>query len=248
MRSQHRWADAVITVTPGLVSYIKRQTKQTSIYLVPNGADPTTFKPDSNEEIKIIGSFVLFYGAFARWQGIESMIKAISLPQWPKAVKMVFAGDGVMKNAVELASQNDSAIIYIGRIPYNSMPALISKSLGVLIPKNNITNLKETGATPLKLFESLACGVPVIVSDIPGQADFIRKYKCGLIIPPDDPVAIADAVRFLYDNEKIRVSMGQLGRDIIIKEHSWDKRAERTDNILNQLYERKHRHELDRWE
>ena len=47
---------------------------------------------------------------------------------------------------------------------------------------------------PLKLFETLACGIPAIVSELPGQADLIREGRCGLVIPCNDPTALARAV------------------------------------------------------
>ncbi|MCX7993311.1 MAG: glycosyltransferase, partial [Fimbriimonadales bacterium] len=56
-----------------------------------------------------------------------------------------------------------------------------------------------------------------------------------IVIPPDDPAALANAVRRLYQNPALRAEMGARGRELIVREHSWDARAEATHRLLIQL-------------
>lgn len=67
-----------------------------------------------------------------------------------------------------------------------------------LSSQNNLGDRFSTGLSPLKMYETLACGVPIIVSDFPGQADLIRNGNCGLVIPPENEVSLAKAVSYLF--------------------------------------------------
>ncbi|MFN6991322.1 MAG: glycosyltransferase [Fervidobacterium sp.] len=91
------------------------------------------------------------------------------------------------------------------------------------------------GLSPLKLYESLACGIPVIVTDFPEISDIVRNGECGIVVKYNSPEEIAKAVRFLFENPGIRDLMGKKARKIAAEEHSWDKRAEQVDLILKHL-------------
>jgi glycosyltransferase involved in cell wall biosynthesis len=81
----------------------------------------------------------------------------------------------------------------------------------------------------------MACGVPVVVADFRGQAELVRQTECGLVVPPDDPAALARAVAYLYERGEETREMGRRGRHAIETEHSWDHRAAATAAALRQL-------------
>lgn len=236
MRIQLKWADAIIVVTPQLKNWVLNEVGCNKlVFVIPNGANIELFNPNTISNYKISKPYVVFFGALAAWQGINILLKAVNLPEWPEDLKLVIMGDGVERAKVENAAKQNPKIIYLGRIPYKDVPGVIANSLAGLSPKNNKGNRSNTGLYPLKLFETLACGVPIIVTDFPGQADLIRKYNCGLVIPPEDSKALVKTINYLYNNPKIKKEMGKCGYEAIKKEHSWDKRAEETDKILRQL-------------
>ena len=88
----------------------------------------------------------------------------------------------------------------------------------------------------LKLFESMAAGVPVVVTDYPGMRDVIRQVRAVLVIPPQDPPALAAAVAKIvrWDN-----APGIRGRQWVLSGHSWDARAPETDRELRRVVARK---------
>ena len=85
------------------------------------------------------------------------------------------------------------------------------------------------------MLETLACGVPIILTDFPGIAEIIKKVGCGIVIPPEDPRSLAQAVRYLYEHPEERARMGRIGRELVVEEHSWDSRAVLTDAVLKNL-------------
>jgi glycosyltransferase involved in cell wall biosynthesis len=81
----------------------------------------------------------------------------------------------------------------------------------------------------------LACGVPAIVTDFPGQANLIRNGNCGLVIPHDNAEELARAIKKLADDPASAKAMGQRAHSLIAEGHSWDVRASQTYDILKKI-------------
>lgn len=238
MRLQLNMADAVITVTSQLADWVQKEAGHKRVYIVPNGANTELFQPHAKIEPALPVAnypYVIFFGALAPWQGIETILKAVLHPAWPEPVRLVVVGDGAERDRVEELASQTERLVYLGPQPYTRMPGLIANSIGGLTPQNNLGQRASTGLFPLKLFETMACGVPVVVTDFPGMADLVKECGCGIVIPPQNPQALAEAVRYLYEHPEIRVKMGGRGRDCVKREHSWDVRAAETDYLLRQL-------------
>jgi glycosyltransferase involved in cell wall biosynthesis len=93
----------------------------------------------------------------------------------------------------------------------------------------------SSGVAPLKLFEAIACGTPVIASHLPYQAELVRETRAGLLFPPGDASALARAVAEIHANfERFRAS-SQSAVQIIHFEHSWQRRAEQTNAFLQDV-------------
>lgn len=235
IRTQFKWADILITVTPELKERLYKETGKSAIYFVPNAANTDIFTPNAMNNYKIHKPYVVFFGALAAWQGIDTLLAAVNLPEWPEDLKLVIMGDGIERVKVEKAVNQNPKIVYLYRIPYKNVPGVIANSVVGLSPKNNKGGCLNSGQSPLKVYEILACGVPAIVTNFAGQADLIRKYNCGVVISPENPKELTEAIKYLYNNPKQRSKMGKSGYEAIIKEHSWDKRAAEIDKILLQI-------------
>lgn len=235
IRIQLKWADIVVVVTPQLGEWVQKGTGQKSIRVIPNGANAELFQPQAQLKYELPKPYVVFFGALAKWQGIDTLIKAVHSPQWPSEVRLVIVGDGAERVVVQQAASADSRIIYLGPVPYQDVAGIVANSLAGLSPQNNEGGRSVTGLFPLKLFETMACGVPVIVTDFPGQADLVRAHNCGVVVPPDNPDALAEAVMLLYNSPSLRSDMGLRGRKAVEEEHSWDCRAAETDAVLQRL-------------
>jgi len=236
VRHQYRISDALITVTPDLGVWLRQEAGEKIIHIIPNGANTDLFKPDAVSDTKLPKPYVLFFGALAPWQGIDTMLEAVDLSSWPKEVSLVIVGEGAAKNQVRSISKQNRKIVYLGKVSYKTMPGIISGAMVCLSTQSNTMGRSETGLFPLKLFESLACGVPVVVTNFPGQSDLVRKYKCGLVITHDNPEVLAEAVSSISQNPKESKLMGSRGSKAVNLEHSWDKRAADTDKVIRNLF------------
>lgn len=235
IRIQLKWASAVVVVTPQLKEWVQAETGRQSIFVIPNATNTELFHPEARLKYTLPKPYVVFVGALAKWQGVRDLLKAVNSAKWPSDVSLVVVGDGAERMVVQQAAEADARVIYLGCVPYRDVPGIVANSLAGLSPQNNEGGRSMTGLLPLKLFESMACGVPVVVTDFPGQADLIRAYNCGVVIPSGDPDALAEAVSFIYSNPPIREDMGRRGREAVVREHSWDQRARATEKVLLEL-------------
>lgn len=231
-------AKTIITVTHLLKKQIIEATNHKYIYTIPNGANSKKFVPKRDNIAPIVQPYVMFFGAMAPWQGIDTILDAVSDLNWPENVKLVFAGDGTERWKVERAATKNNRIKYIGNVKYEDMANYISHSLAGLSIQNNAGGRSETGLYPLKVFETMSCGVPIIVSDWPGQSDIVRENNCGIVIPYDQPSILAKAVAMLYANPEIAAEYGANGREAIKREHSWENRSRQTYNVIKDTIKR----------
>jgi glycosyltransferase involved in cell wall biosynthesis len=237
-RWQLRHAAAVITVTDGLRRWVQEQAGAERVSVVPNGADPDRFTPDTVAPPVVAGRYVTFFGALAPWQGIGTLLAASARPEWPEGVAVVIAGDGAQRAAVEAAARRDPGrVVYLGTLDYDVVPVLVARSLAALIPKEYAA--AEVGLSPLKLYEAMASGVPVVVSDLPELGETVRNEQCGLVFDVGDAAGLASAVRALADDPSSASLMGARGRKAVLERHSWSRRAADTAAVLADVLARR---------
>ncbi|NTU70906.1 MAG: glycosyltransferase [Coriobacteriia bacterium] len=226
-RAQYRDATLVFCGTEPQRIWLEHETHHERICISPNGANVSLFRPDATPRPGLPDRFVLFFGQFAPWQGLEFLAEAKRHPAWPAGVDLVFVGDGERRPVVEQAvtDATDGSVHYLGRLPYEELPGVISQCLASTSVQYT-PDRGETGFSALKLYESMSCGVPVIGTDYPGVGNVIRRYGAGIVVPPGDAGAIARAVAQLAaDTEAVR-AFGAAGRTAIENEGSWGARAE----------------------
>jgi glycosyltransferase involved in cell wall biosynthesis len=90
------------------------------------------------------------------------------------------------------------------------------------LPEPNNVN-----AGPTKLFEYMACGLPVVASNFPMWREVIEDNDCGLCVDPNDPMAIARALEYLADHPERREEMGRNGRQAVERQYNWQVEADR---------------------
>lgn len=113
----------------------------------------------------------------------------------------------------------------------NVVDALASASVGLVTIK---PVYHEMAALPIKLFEYMAAEVPIISSDFPIWRKIIEDAECGIMVDPEKPKEIAEAIRWIFDHPSEARAMGKRGRKAIESKYNWHSEAE----LLYRLYER----------
>lgn len=238
METQLRWAAAVVGVTDGLSAMCRAMTDaDKTIVTIPNGANTDQFCPaaadvDNDHTAALPDRFMVFFGTMAPWQGIRNVLTAIDDAAWPSGVHAVFAGDGVERPAVEAAAQRLNYVHYLGRVPYDVLPTITARALGSFVCTENLEGRGATGLAPLKLFESLASGVPVIATEMPFQAEIVTNGACGYVVPAGNAANLAHTVAQLAADPAAAETMGKNARAVAVRDHSWAARARDTHDVL----------------
>ena len=122
------------------------------------------------------------------------------------------------------------SFIFTGVVHYDRVPLYINASDLCVAPFIVARNAK-IGLSPLKLYEYMACGKPVVAAAIGGVTDLLEASKGGIPVPPEDPDALARAVLKLLLDEDLRQCTGCRGSQYVMKNHSWCRVEKRVEEI-----------------
>lgn len=229
-RTQYRIAAHLVAVTEGLAQWARTFSGHDRVSVVSNGANTELFTP-GGPRADIAGRYVIFVGGLVAWHGVGTMLAALREPAWPADVKLVIVGDGIEREKVE-AEKADPRLLWLGRQPYDAVPALLRGALAALCVIEDQDGRSASGVAPLKLFEAMASGVPVIASELPFQAEIVRQAGAGLVVPPANPAGLAAAVRTLGEAPDKAGALGKNGAIYVAREASWQQRGSEIDRIL----------------
>ena len=88
---------------------------------------------------------------------------------------------------------------------------------------------------PIKMFEYMAAGIPVIASNFPIWMEIIEKHMCGICVDPSNPQAIAEAVQYLMLHPEEAQSMGENGRKASLECYNWQIEAQKLTEFYRML-------------
>jgi glycosyltransferase involved in cell wall biosynthesis len=218
-----RFADEVVAVTPGLRDWAGALRRDGRCLLLPNAADVDAFHPGLPRPSDVPDCYVLYFGALAAWQGVELVLAAATCSSWGSAV-LVIIGDGDLGPRVaQVARERPDRVVWLGARRAEEMPPYVANAEATLALKEYHDDV--AGQSPLKLYESMAAGVPVIASATQGLREPVEQSACGLVLEGLSPPVVADAVQQLLDSPEKRDAMGRNGRAAAVAQHTWHHRA-----------------------
>jgi glycosyltransferase involved in cell wall biosynthesis len=229
-RSQYRYSEHLFCVTDGLALWARDFAGHDRVSIVPNGANTRVFRPDGPKH-EAACPYLLFVGGLVRWHGIATMIEATRDPHWPKGTELWLVGDGIERKQVE-AALGTAPIRWIPSVPYEQVPDYLRGAIGAICMIEDPQGRSAHGVAPLKLFEAMASGAPVIASDLPFQADIVRDVDCGIVVAPGDKTGLAKAAAMLAGDDAMRCGLGTRGADYVRSTASWQERARAIHDVV----------------
>ena len=238
-------ANACIGLAPGICRGIaKRSSKNKRIEFIPNGCDLDLFKPGNRAQLLLEGicpndTVAVFTGAHGIGNGLDSVLDAaVELKRLGRDdIKLVFIGDGRKKSALMKRAQKENlhnCKFYspVSKIKLNQIISNVDIGLMILA---NIPAFYY-GTSPNKFFDYISSGLPVL-NNYPGWlADMIKEYQCGIAVPADDPVALAQGLIHLADSPELRTVYGKNARDLAEKSFSRQDLADKFVNFLEEIH------------
>lgn len=175
------------------------------------------------QDAQIIGTV----SSLVSYEGLDDLITAFALlaPGRPR-LRLLIVGSGV-----SLPSLQDQArrtgfgdrIIFTGLVP-RDRASTYHQALDVfVVPRKNLDVTRSV--TPLKPVEALASARPVVASELPALAEIVYDGRTGLLVPPEDPAALADALTTLLDDPYLSRVMGTSGRKHVLGTRTWEANA-----------------------
>ena len=223
----------VSTVTHGFIEHFhSRGIPREQITFLPNGADTYFLRsqPLCQELLdrwKLHGKKVFLYvGTHAFYHGLDTLIDAATLLQEKSDITFVMIGNGPERERLRkiVADRNLTNVIF-GRSPYEEMDRLYSIAYASIATLRNIDVARSMRLS--KVFPSLSCNVPVIYAGLGEAAEVISTNRCGVVVAPEHPALLAEAVVQLASDPALRDEMGRAGRLLVEREYSWPSIVER---------------------
>ena len=225
-------ADKAIGLSPGICDGIRRRSqKNKPIVMIPNGCDLQIFTPANKGKLNLAGisesdKVAIFTGAHGIANGLDAVLDAASvlLKRGRNDIKIAFIGSGNQKNRLQERAKNENLTncLFYAPVPKIELNRIVaSADIGLMILKN--VPAFYYGTSPNKFFDYIASGLPVL-NNYPGfLADHITKAKCGLVVPPEDSEAFADALIRLADSPEMRKEYGINARKLAEQSFSRNK-------------------------
>jgi len=223
----YRSADACIGLSPGIVEGIRaRADGRLPVAMIPNGCDLGVFHPSRRAKLTLPGvgpdDFVAgFTGAHGVANGLDALLEVAQelKRRGDTRVKLVFIGDGREKErlAARAAELGLTNCLFFPPVPKTELGAITaSLDCGLMVLKDVPAFYR--GTSPNKFFDYVAAGIPVL-NNYPGWlAGLITEHRCGVVVPPGDPVAFADALQSLAADPAARRTLGAAARSLAEKE------------------------------
>lgn len=241
----YRTADGCIGLSPGIVEGIRRRSQPDKpVAMIPNGCDLELFRPGRREELVLEGiapgDFVAaFTGAHGIANGLDAVLDAANELQrrGRDDIKLVFIGDGREKDRLQQRARTENLgnCRFFGPMKKQVLATVTGRvDCGLMILAN--VPAFYYGTSPNKFFDYLAAGIPIL-NNYPGWlADMITEHRCGLVVAPESPVALADGLSRLADLPRPdRLSMGERSRKLGESEFARDKLAGEMVKFLVEL-------------
>ena len=216
-------ATATVAVSDPVRDWVRERTGSESVRTVPNGVSITRIVPRPED---IGDPVVTFVGTLKPWHGVADLLAAAALAKRPWKLRII--GDGPERAALEeQAAGLGIEVDFRGAVAPADMPGQLAGSAIGVAPYPDLGGEQQQYFSPLKVYEYLAAGLPVVASAV-GQLPQILG-ELGTLVPPSDPAALAAAIDTLAADPVLRGKLGWRGRMQAEEKHSW---AGAVDRIL----------------
>jgi glycosyltransferase involved in cell wall biosynthesis len=231
-------ATYIIAVSHEIKTYISQYvTNQDKIKVIPNGVNSQRFSNNSFEKNLYPSSpfTVGFIGSLKPWHGLPILIEAFAHfhHQYPKS-RLLIVGDGTERDRLirDINQRNlESAVHLTGAVSPETIPDWLNQMDVAVAP---YPPLKEFYFSPLKVYEYMASGLPVIASKIGQLTEIIDNGINGILIPAGDILELATALEKLYHSPSLRQRLGHAAHEYILEHHTCEKVVEKILCLVHQ--------------
>jgi glycosyltransferase involved in cell wall biosynthesis len=209
---------------------------------LPNGVDTERFSPvDAGNDMRHAygipadATLLLFVAALDRahhFKGLDRLLQAMQM--LPPSIRLLVIGDGDLRPVYQqqaVALGIAERVLFVGAIDHHATPPFFRAADVTVLPSS------PPESFGLVLIESLACGTPVIASNIPGVRTVVDDDSDGFLVEAGNIEALADAIRHMVRDETVRQEMGRRGRAKVEARYDWTQIGVRLETIYQHVLE-----------
>lgn len=207
--------DGVVAATPHI--------RDKFLAINPNSVDVSNFPVLGELESTLPwnqkANEICYIGSIAMIRGIKELVRAMELTETPARLNLV---GSFAEPAVETevrAYPGWGKINSLGVQDRAGVRDVLGRSVAGLVTLHPIANYLD--AQPIKMFEYMSAGIPIIVSDIDLWRKIVQEAGCGLVVDPTSPSAIAAAIDYIVSHPKEAKAMGERGRNAVLSQYNW---------------------------
>ncbi len=222
-RSVFQAASVLLAVSSGVRDYLATLPGTAGkVHVVPNGVDIVRFHPSTVPALPCDRCTTIgFLGGLKPWHGVELLVQAfVGLSGQVRDLRLLIVGEGPQRQLLQdmAAAHPECNIVLTGNVAPAMVPSyLASMDIGVA----PYPNLEGFYFSPLKVYEYMAMGLPVVASNIGDMHSILDDSVSGLLTPPGDVDALQSALYRLVCQPMLRESMGLAARRQVSERHTW---------------------------
>lgn len=231
-----RLAEGYVAITEGVATDLSgRFGARSALAIVPDGVrlDPARqFVAPRRAATPV----VMYAGHLYPWKGVDVLVQAVGLLPGVRGVIVgghPAEGDLERLQALARTLQVQDRITFTGLVPRSEVARRLAEADVLVIP-HTATPVSERYASPLKLFEYMAAGKPIVASDVSAIREVLRDGENACLVPSGDAEALARGIAKLTNDPDLTARVARRAFDEA-SSYSWDRRAERLERLLDDV-------------
>lgn len=224
---------AVLCVSEPVTDWARRyRQSRNGVHTIPNGVDTSRIRP-ATERGTSAEFTVGFVGTLKPWHGVHLLVEAMAqLIAHDAGYRLLLVGDGPEADSLREQAARAGITDHIemtGPAAPEDIPALLHRMDVATAPYPTLDNFYFS---PLKVAEYLAAGLPVVASNVGSLPRLLQDGHLGILVPPEDPAALADAIARLRRDEDERRRLAEAGRAEVVAHHDWSAVVEKALSLV----------------
>ncbi len=223
--------EGIISISRGLAEKMKEVFPPLGpIEVIPDGVNPDLFRiPPQPADQRIV-----YAGQLYPWKGTGTLVEA--MVHLPEGELHLVGGEGEKISQLREKARRlgvEGRIMFHGQVSPLEVRTHLSRAAVAVLPLTNDL-ISACFTSPLKLFEYMAAGIPIVASDLPSVREILTGGEDALLVPPADPAALAQAIRRIFREPGLGERLAVQARRKAAQ-YTWDRRAERLMQFIRSL-------------
>lgn len=222
-------ANVIVAVSELCAQDVISETKGKKLIVINPGVDTKFFHPLKDKDQD--SPYILYSGRLETRKGLADLVASAEyVCRKRNDARFILTSKGTIEGYLKREIRKrglERNFLFTGHLDRNTLRRYYQNAAVTVLPS-------YYEAFPAVLIEAMACGCPVIGTDIDGTREIIADGKTGLLVPPRNPGKLAEAISTLLDNEKTRQEMGTNARKRAVEKYEWEAMVDKVEDIYRQ--------------